>query len=153
MRYILDTNIVLLYLRHEPFMDYIESQFDPFGQGNQPSISIVTIGEIRSITKRNKWGEKRKKAIGAFMDELIVLDIHYQDILNAYAEIDAFSQGKIEEKPLPMTARNMGKNDLWIAASAYVTNSKLITTDKDFNHLNKEYFDVLYIDRNQALKV
>lgn len=41
----------------------------------------------------------------------------------------------------------MGKNDLWIAATTYVTGSKLITSDKDFDHLDGEYFEVLYIER------
>ena len=31
-----------------------------------------------------------------------------------------------------MTARNMGKNDVWIAATAYVLRATLVTTDKDF---------------------
>ena len=39
----------------------------------------------------------------------------------------------------------MGKNDLWIAAVTAVTNATLITTDNDFEHLNKVYFDVLKI--------
>jgi tRNA(fMet)-specific endonuclease VapC len=40
----------------------------------------------------------------------------------------------------------MGKNDLWIAATASVTNSRLISSDKDFNHLNGEYLDLLLIE-------
>jgi len=39
----------------------------------------------------------------------------------------------------------MGKNDLWIAATTYLklSNSKLITSDNDFDHLNGNYFDVM----------
>jgi predicted nucleic acid-binding protein len=43
----------------------------------------------------------------------------------------------------------MGKNDLWIAATASVTNSALITTDKDFEHLDGVYLDYVYVDPNQ----
>lgn len=39
----------------------------------------------------------------------------------------------------------MGKNDLWIAATAHVTQSILITTDLDFNHLHKTFFEVAHI--------
>ena len=39
----------------------------------------------------------------------------------------------------------MGKNDIWIAATASVFNLKLVSTDKDFNHLDEEYLDLLYI--------
>ena len=45
-----------------------------------------------------------------------------------------------------MTARNMGKNDLWIAATAAATNTTLLTTDSDFDHCDKIFFNVLKID-------
>lgn len=33
----------------------------------------------------------------------------------------------------------MGKNDLWIAATASVLNLELLTTDSDFDHLGGKY--------------
>ena len=36
-------------------------------------------------------------------------------------------------------------NDLWIAATAYVYQLTLITTDKDFDHLKTEYCRVEYM--------
>jgi len=45
-----------------------------------------------------------------------------------------------------MTARNMGKNDLWIAATTHVLNATLVTTDKDFDHLDKIYIKRDYLD-------
>jgi len=44
------------------------------------------------------------------------------------------------------SARNMGKNDLWIAATASILNAKLITTDKDFSHLKNQMIDLEIID-------
>jgi tRNA(fMet)-specific endonuclease VapC len=51
--------------------------------------------------------------------------------------------------PLPpgLTARNMGKNDLWIAATGSVINATLLTIDDDFNHLNKVFLEVVRIDQ------
>ena len=40
----------------------------------------------------------------------------------------------------------MGKNDLWIAASAAVTGAILMTTDKDFNHLHPGLIERILID-------
>jgi predicted nucleic acid-binding protein len=40
----------------------------------------------------------------------------------------------------------MGKNDIWIAATASVLNATLITTDNDFDHLNGVFLPVIYID-------
>ena len=36
----------------------------------------------------------------------------------------------------------MGKNDLWIAATAYAMNAQLLTTDGDFDHLDNSFFIV-----------
>jgi len=44
------------------------------------------------------------------------------------------------------TSRNMGKNDLWIAATAHVSNAILLTTDRDFDHLNGVYFEAAKIE-------
>lgn len=147
MNYVLDTNIILLYLKDDETKKFIEDNYGPFQEGNNPIISIVTIAEIRSIALKNNWGEKRIKIVEEFMDELVVIEIRFNDLINAYAQIDAFSQGKLKNKPLKTTSRNMGKNDLWIAATTYVTNSKLITTDRDFEHLDGEFFQVIIIDR------
>ncbi|MDN5203316.1 hypothetical protein QQ008_18155 [Fulvivirgaceae bacterium BMA10] len=40
------------------------------------------------------------------------------------------------------SAKNMGKNDLWIAATAFVAKAELITMDGDFDHLNGEFLTV-----------
>lgn len=62
-----------------------------------------------------------------------------REIISKYGEIDAYSQGKLKRKKSPFTSRNMGKNDLWIAATSSVYDLILITTDNDFDHLDKEY--------------
>ena len=77
---------------------------------------------------------------------MVVIDIKFQAMIDAYAEIDTFSQGKHETKSLNLSARNMGKNDLWIAPTTLITSSKLMTTDKDFLHLDKAYFDLVLIE-------
>lgn len=147
MNYILDTNILLIYIRDELTRKYIEQTYNPFGANNNPIISIVTVGEIKSLAKRNYWGSKKIKLLDSIFNDLIIANINSKDVVEKYAEIDAFSQGKLLEKPLPVSARNMGKNDLWIAATTEVTQSKLLTTDNDFNHLDNKYFKVIKIKR------
>lgn len=80
------------------------------------------------------------------MKQLIIADINSENILNRYAEIDAFSQGRLENRVSNFTARNMGKNDIWIAATASVLDAVLLTTDNDFDHLNEEFLSVAKID-------
>lgn len=141
----MDTNILLIYLKEEKTKSLIEDEYAPMDGGNNPMISVVTVGEIQSIARRNYWGDKRLRAVENLMNKLIILDIKYEEVIEKYAEIDAYSQDKVKEKRLGMTSRNMGKNDLWIAATTTVTESKLITTDNDFDHLDGEYFDVIKI--------
>ena len=45
----------------------------------------------------------------------------------------------------------MGKNDLWIAATAYASNSVLLSTDKDFAHLHDEWINYVYVDPKMSL--
>lgn len=40
----------------------------------------------------------------------------------------------------------MGKNDLWIAATASVTGATLLTTDGDFDHLESAFLTRVWID-------
>ncbi|MGI9065443.1 MAG: hypothetical protein ACR2HX_03440 [Pyrinomonadaceae bacterium] len=56
---------------------------------------------------------------------------------------------KDRKRPLPdgQTARVMGKNDLWIAATTSVLKAKLLTTDNDFDHLDGVFFEVAFIDQ------
>jgi predicted nucleic acid-binding protein len=63
-----------------------------------------------------------------------------------YADIDAFSQSNHPTMRLSGSARKMGKNDLWIAATTFLLQGKLFTTDGDFFHLHNTFFAVEYID-------
>jgi tRNA(fMet)-specific endonuclease VapC len=55
------------------------------------------------------------------------VSIDTEEILENYAKIDAYSREK---------GYTMGKNDLWIAATASATGAVLVTTDGDFDHLD-----------------
>ena len=146
MKYLLDTNILLIYLRNHPAISIIENQHRPFNLPNIPLISVVTVGEIKSLALRNGWGKRRLTALTEFLDELVIADINSEDVIERYSEIDAFSQGKLPGKPLGQSARNMGKNDLWIAATASVAGASLMTTDSDFDHLESNFLELIKIE-------
>ena len=146
MTYILDTNILLLYIRESSLWSEIKSKYDLSNPDNTVIVSAVTVGEIYSIAKRNKWGKRKLSSIKSFVNRILVLDINNISIIETYANIDAFSQGKLEKHPLNLSARNMGKNDLWIAATASVLDAHLITLDKDFSHLHENFIQLIQID-------
>ena len=142
MNYVLDTNVVLFYLKDSKTKQFVEKQFGPFKKGNTAIISIVTIGEIGVLARRNGWGDNRIKIVEKLYDKLVIVDINSQDIIDAYIDVDSFSEGKHPTKKYKNSSRNMGKNDVWIAATTIVTGSELITSDKDFDHLDGEFFKV-----------
>ena len=59
------------------------------------------------------------------------------NLIPAYVYLETYSQGRLAAQPLPpgLSARNMGKNDLWIAATALYFDIELHTADHDFDHL------------------
>jgi tRNA(fMet)-specific endonuclease VapC len=75
----------------------------------------------------------------------VTVDINVAEVIDAYVEIDVYSQQH------PGGARNMGKNDLWIAACAKASGATLLTTDKDFDHLNPGMISVEYVDPASTL--
>ena len=143
MRYVLDTNILIHYLRESELASWIDNQYNPLDASvNEAILSVVSVGELKAIAKINHWGQKRLDKVELLCSELLITDINSEDLIERYAEIDAFSQGKLTGRPLSMTSRNMGKNDLWIAATASILGATLLTTDLDFNHLHHEFIDI-----------
>ena len=85
---------------------------------------------------------KKKALLYQTISHMGVIPVKQQDLVQAYADIDQYSQGKLEN--VPFTARNMGKNDLWIAATACVSDATLVTTDPDFDHLQGRFINVIH---------
>ena len=146
MNYVFDTNILLIYLRDKNLAEFIDKKYNPLNHQNRPIISVVSVGEIKSLALKNSWGRKKQEKLTKFLKQFLIADINVETVLQKYAEIDAFSQGKLIDKTIKLSARNMGKNDLWIASTASVLDATLLTTDKDFMHLDNEYLKLAYID-------
>ena len=143
IRYLLDTNILLAYVRWQALAQYIEKTYQLGTLQPAPLISIVSEAEIRVLAAQNKWGPFKVKMLEEKMlDFLTIVPIPHKDMLNAYVEIDDFSRrhGHI-----------MGKNDIWIAATARVEHATILTTDRDFDHLHPHLLTREYVDPNSHL--
>ena len=145
-KFIIDTNILLLYIRSDWRWNVICERFGLKNQEVRNFIAAVNLGELYSLALQNNWGQTRFDALSNFRTEFIVIDINIDSIIKRYAEIDAFSQGKLKKLPSNLSARNMGKNDLWIAATASLYNLTLLTADSDFTHLETLFLDLRHID-------
>ena len=148
MEYLLDTNIVLIYARGNNLTKKIEEELQLLSGDNQLVISVVTVGEIKSLAIKNNWGKSKVVKLSQLLNEFIVADINVEEITERYAEIDAYSQGKLSGKKGKFSSRNMGKNDLWIAATGSVLQVVIVTTDSDFDHLDGEYIKLKKVDIN-----
>lgn len=144
--YLLDTNILVAYIRAGPLGQYIDATYSLRHQPNKPLISAVTKGEIRSLARQFGWGPAKRQALADLLqNELVSIEIDQPAIMDAYEEIDHYSLTH------PVGAYNMGKNDLWIAATAKATGAVLLTTDLDFDHLNPTHIRHICIPTNSTL--
>jgi tRNA(fMet)-specific endonuclease VapC len=144
MSLLLDTNI-LFHLSKDPKKRLLNTVINPDVQ--KLYLSVVTLGEIRSIALRNSWGKDKWNAIEVLLKTVFLIDIN-ENLVETYAQIDTFSQRRnpsFNDYQFA-TPRNMGKNDLWIASTAALLNLTLVTTDKDFDHLHKVFLEVRLIN-------
>jgi len=148
MTYLIDTNIIVHFVRASITYERLDESIPLFSNNLDVYFSEVSVGEILSISKRNRWGSKKIERMETLLDSLTLFPISYSGIYEAYADIDAYSQSNHPTLSLPqgMTARNMGKNDLWIAATAHILRATLVTTDKDFDHL-QNFFGLEWVEQ------
>lgn len=146
MNYLLDTNIIIIYSKDSKIAKKIEEEYKIFADENNLAVSIVTIAEINSLIHQLQIGGRRKTNLDIILSKIYQVDISTKDILQKYEEIDAYSQGRHKTMKSSFSARNMGKNDIWIAATASALQVPLITTDKDFKHLDGEFIELILVD-------
>lgn len=140
--YLLDTNILLALLRGNELGRRIESRFGLTQAKQKPLISVVTCGEIRVLAARNEWGTAKTNALESALANLVVIDLNHPVILEAYVRLDLLSLRN------PSGIRQMGKNDLWIAACSVAAGATLLTTDRDFEHLTPRYLNCEILPRS-----
>jgi len=85
-RYLLDSGVLLGYLRASPFAAYIDQHFSPFALANITAISIVTQGELRSLALQLHWGSPKQQALKDTLLKIPYIDINHDAIFQKYAE-------------------------------------------------------------------
>jgi tRNA(fMet)-specific endonuclease VapC len=136
---LLDTSILVALIRGNPLGHHVDATYGIRTSLSRSMISIVTVGEVYSLSRQFAWGSKKHEKLEALLNELVWLDINQPQILSAYGEIDHASKSM---------GRKMGKNDVWIAATARVCGATLLTTDTDFDHLHGTWVNRIWIDPN-----
>lgn len=128
MNLLLDTNILLIYNRDKTLARQIERTYRLFDASNNLAVSVVCIGEIKSILYRAGVGRRCLIRLEENLAQLVKIRIDHQEIIERYVEIEAYSQGKHKRLASDFTSRNMDKNDLWITATASALGLTLVTS-------------------------
>lgn len=147
MKYLLDTNILLSYLNKTPYAEYIEETYNISSPNNITAISIITYAELFSFVIRRNWGEEKKRKLNELLHKLPIAYIDKSELAIKFAEIDAFCQNKHPLNPTRFSAIKLSDNDIWIAATASLSGSTLITADKDFLPLNNVFLQLLFVEQ------
>ena len=121
---VFDSNLIIRHVRR---YEYLPAR---------AIIPVVVMGEIEAFALKSDWGYQKVAFTKSLFERYPVVEI-IREMSGIYSRLDAYSQGKLRGFPLPpgLSARNMGKNDLWIAATAMYLDLELHTTDDDFDHL------------------
>lgn len=132
--FVLDTNIVLHYTRkNSPVAAQVEADYGIRAARFRPMICAVTLGEMRAFAQG--WPAERVESLEAILEELLVIDIHRDDVLSEYAKLHKFSADGKELAEKGSRGRNISHNDLWIAAAANAIGGTVLTTDPDLPRL------------------
>ncbi len=129
-RYVLDTNILVHSVRRDAVWDRIRAAYDLLAIDPTPLISIVTVGELRSLAAQHHWGKAKLDQVAFLLGYFVRIPVQADDLIDAYVAIDSAMANR---------GHFLGKNDLWIAATAAVTGATLLTTDADFDPLVPDF--------------
>ena len=140
--YLLDTGILLHWVRGSKLAAAVDAQFQLQAANFRPLICEVSLGEIEAFARSQGWGEERRNKLKDLKKELVVVDISDPRIIEAYADLSTLARAG-------GWAIFHGKNDLWIGAATRVSSATLLTTDKDFLPLHDGgHLNVVLVDAN-----
>ena len=133
---LLDTGVLIHLARKDPTGKAVEEEHGLSTRSERPLLSSVVEGEVLGFALWRNWGPARMRGLSALFDRLARVDTRHAEIVRAYAEL--FAIGRRSGKPC-------GQNDLWIAATAKLTNAVVLTCDRDFDWLHPEHVEVCYV--------
>ncbi len=144
---VLDTGILVHLVRWGPVGQRIASEHNLLGRKERPFLSMVTAGEMEALTRKLQWGEARRQQAATWLLDCVLVPLTPGAMVSAYGEIDHYTE--CQHKP----ARRMGKNDIWIAATARVLGATLITCDADFDHLSPRFLSLVRVDQQTGATI
>lgn len=137
---LLDTALLLHLVRRDSLAEWAVEHYGFLREASQPLVSIVSVGEIYAIALRLGWAHARRERLEVILAHARVVPLDFSGVIEAYARIDAHCR---------RMGTPIGENDTWIAATAYATAARLLTTDRDFDRLPPSFLTHDWIDPTQ----
>jgi tRNA(fMet)-specific endonuclease VapC len=132
---LLNTDVLVHLIRRDATGERIREVYEPLLIQPLPRVSAVSGGEIRSLAYQWGWGASKRAQMDFLLGYFDRVPIT-REIEEAYAVLDSYSLG---------LGVRMGKNDLWIAATAHVDHAHLLTEERDFDHLHPDFVLVEFV--------
>lgn len=137
---VLDTNALIYIGRGSDVCAWFESTWKLLSRKRRCVVSRVSHAEMAAFMARNGWSAKKEAVIAKLLAGVITVEITAPGLQDAYVALDVASAKH------PSGAKNMGKHDLWIAATTKAVNGILVTCDPDFDHLSPGFIKLAKYD-------
>lgn len=121
--------MILHLARGKALGQRIQQPFDWIHCQPRPLVCVVSLAEARVLAQAGNWGAAKRQALDTAFRSLTIVNINHPSVIDADVQLDLHTRAH------PQGARTMGKNDVWIAATAVAALAVLLTTDKDFAFL------------------
>jgi predicted nucleic acid-binding protein len=136
-QFVLDSNILIHLVRGKEIWTRLRDTYQLLRTEPVPIISVVTLGEVRSLAYQREWGSKKLDLMEFLLGYFRVVSISDRSVIEAYARIDSHFKRR---------GVKYGKNDLWIAATASAMGGTLLTTDRDFDAMDPLFLHREWVD-------
>ncbi len=121
---LIDTNVLVEVLRNKDKGRRIAETYLS-KRAERPLISMISVGEVLAIARRQVYGEAKITKLNKLLSELVIVKTS-RPVAEYYARL----QSTLQKLGTPI-----GENDTWIAATAAATKSVLLTGDRDFEKI------------------
>jgi tRNA(fMet)-specific endonuclease VapC len=117
---LLDTSVASL-LHPKKKSDELRAKYEPHMRGETLALSFQSVAELWDWAEANKWGEKARSGLDAFVRRFLVVPYDYE-LAKVWARVMATSRS---------AGHRLEAGDCWIAATAVHRGIPLLSHDRD----------------------
>ena len=129
-----DSCAIIQLIRNNDVGQRLEQQYYLSARRNDILISSVTYAEVLAFATYQRWSPQKITLLEEFMVQLPLINAGDEWVIKMYVELYVAARKR---------GRMMSQNDLWIAATAKATDAVLLTVDKDFQWIPREFLRVV----------